>query len=408
LRKVKSTLIFVLLGLTTAVVVVSLLVTLFLPTLLRRFACAPYGIRCAAGQAKIHLHLNLITNLVIHNLTVFEQDGRGVVLQAKRLAVTLDLPRLILTRRMMPTEVRIDRPKLLLRQLDDGRWNLLALVQEVRKHWRPTTRVSPVQFPSISINAGAVQIGARRVTDLNLSLEPKPAPQLFGVQVRAAVEGRPIQVTGVVSESLEGEVQVQGPEITLTGAARSWKPRAALRFRLDLTAHSLNISEWTLEDEGAMARGTAAIRYAEVMPDKIRGWRAGAMWRNWLPKFTVSLDRSRNQTIASATSSGKTTFSVGPEDESYKVGFGFTWDFANLVWNPDQISIDNRSRLMVQLRQDILEEVTRLYFERKRLLAEFQGNPTGDTILLHERDLRVEEATAQLDALTGGWFSLHK
>ena len=149
----------------------------------------------------------------------------------------------------------------------------------------------------------------------------------------------------------------------------------------------------------------AAIRYAEVMPGKIRGWRTGAMWRNWLPKFTVGLDRSRNQTIASATSSGKTTFSVGPEDESYKVGFGFTWDFANLVWNPDQISIDTRSRLMVQLRQDILEEVTRLYFERKRLLAEFQGNPTADPVLLHERRLRVEESTAQLDALTGGWFS---
>lgn len=277
MRKVTSTLIFVLLGLTTAVVVVSLLLTLFLPTLLRRFACAPYGIRCAAGQAKIHLHLNLITDLVIHNLTVFEQDGRGVVLQAKRLAVTLDLPKLILTRRVMPTEVRIDSPELLLRQLDDGRWNLLALAQEVRKHWRPTTRVSPVQIPSISIHAGAVQIGARRVTDLNLSLEPKPAPQLFGVQVRAAVEGRPIQVTGVVSESLEGEVQVQGPEITLAKAARSWKPRAALRLRLDLTAHSLNISEWTLEDEGAMARGTAAIRYAEwplAYEMTVGAWRA--------------------------------------------------------------------------------------------------------------------------------------
>ncbi len=149
----------------------------------------------------------------------------------------------------------------------------------------------------------------------------------------------------------------------------------------------------------------AAIRYAEVMPNKIRGWRAGAMWRNWLPKFTVNLDRSKDQTIASSTSGGKTTFSVGPEDESFKVGFGFTWDFANLVWNPDQVSIDTRSRLMVQLRQDILEETTRLYFERKRLLAEFQGNLTADSVLLRERQLRVEELTAQIDALTGGWFS---
>lgn len=149
----------------------------------------------------------------------------------------------------------------------------------------------------------------------------------------------------------------------------------------------------------------AAIRYAEVMPGKIRGWRAGALWRNWLPKFTINLDRSKDQTIASSTSGGKTTFSVGPEDESFKLGFGFTWDLANLIWNSDQVSIDARSRLMVQLRQDILEEVTRLYFERKRLCAEFQGNPTGDAVLLRERRLRIEETTAQLDALTGGWFS---
>ena len=87
------------------------------------------------------------------------------------------------------------------------------------------------------------------------------------------------------------------------------------------------------------------------------------------------------------------------------MGFGLSWDFANLIWNSDQISIDTRSRLMVQLRQDILEEVTRLYFERRRLCAEFQGNPTSDAILLHERRLRIEEVSAQLDALTGGWFS---
>jgi hypothetical protein len=55
---------------------------------------------------------------------------------------------------------------------------------------------------------------------------------------------------------------------------------------------------------------------------------------------------------------------------------------------------------MVQLRDDILEEVTRLYFERKRLLAEMKDK---------ERDirkqLRVEELTAYIDALTGGEFS---
>lgn len=150
-----------------------------------------------------------------------------------------------------------------------------------------------------------------------------------------------------------------------------------------------------------------AIRYAEVMPEKIQRWRTGAALRNWIPKFTLSLDQDTDTTVVSSTSGGKTSFSVGPEDRSVGVGFGFTWDLANFIWNPDQTSIDVRSRLMVQLRQDILEEVTRLYFERKRLMAEFEGNPTQDAILQKERSLKIEEVTAQIDALTGGWFSRH-
>ncbi|MGB4782782.1 hypothetical protein, partial [Candidatus Methylomirabilis sp.] len=139
MRKLKSTLIVLLLGLTTAVVVGVLLLTLILPTLLQRFACAPYGIRCAVGQASIRPRPNLTADLVIDHLTLFDPDGRGVALQVKRLAATLNIPALILTRQVMPTEVRIESPELLLRQLDDGRWNLVALAQEIRQHLRSTT-----------------------------------------------------------------------------------------------------------------------------------------------------------------------------------------------------------------------------------------------------------------------------
>ncbi len=149
----------------------------------------------------------------------------------------------------------------------------------------------------------------------------------------------------------------------------------------------------------------AAIRYAEVMPEKISRWRWLAQLRNLIPRFTVGLDQDRDTTIASSTSAGKTTFAVGPEDESVSLDFGFTWDLANLVWDSAQTSIDVRSRLMVQLRREVLQEVTRLYFERQRLLAEFEANPTDDPLLQRERALRLEELTAQLDALTGGLYS---
>ena len=41
-----------------------------------------------------------------------------------------------------------------------------------------------------------------------------------------------------------------------------------------------------------------------------------------------------------------------------------------MIFSTEQTSIDVRSRLMVQLRDDILDEVTRLYFERRRLQLE--------------------------------------
>ncbi len=60
---------------------------------------------------------------------------------------------------------------------------------------------------------------------------------------------------------------------------------------------------------------------------------------------------------------------------------------------------------MVQLREDILNEVTRLYFERRRLQMELASNKSITTTQAIEKDLRLQELTASIDALTGGTFS---
>lgn len=149
----------------------------------------------------------------------------------------------------------------------------------------------------------------------------------------------------------------------------------------------------------------AAVRYAEVQPEKITQWRRQARWRAFFPKLTLGIDQDTDSTIASATASGKTTFSVGPKDRRAGVSLGFTWELGDFIWNPAQTSIDVRSRLMVLLRQRLLEEVTRVYFERQRLCSEFEAHPADDPQLRRERDLRIEELSAHLDALTGGWYS---
>lgn len=152
----------------------------------------------------------------------------------------------------------------------------------------------------------------------------------------------------------------------------------------------------------------AAVRYAEVAPEKIRRWRWLAQLRNFVPRFSVDIDRDRSSTISSLSSKGERLFFVGPERRDTSIDFGFTWDLANFVWDPAQTSIDARSRLMVKLRNEILEEVTELYFERKRLRAEFEANPTDDPTIRRERRLRLEKLAGRLDALTDGLYSRNR
>jgi len=159
----------------------------------------------------------------------------------------------------------------------------------------------------------------------------------------------------------------------------------------------------------------AAIKYAEVEPEKIKRWRSQAAKRALLPHLTVSTDRDNNRTASSSIwgiygsngSPGK--YFVGPDDETKydnkNWGVSLTWELGDLIYSDDQTNIDVRSRLMVELRDDILDEVTKLYFERLRVKIELDNLSIEDRKKRLEKELRLEELTASLDALTGGYFS---
>lgn len=140
-----------------------------------------------------------------------------------------------------------------------------------------------------------------------------------------------------------------------------------------------------------------AIRYAEVYPEKIKNWRTQARLKAFVPELDLNYDK----TVSVSTNPSYKESVVGPRDW----GISLKWDLAELIWSTDQTSIDVRSRLMVQLRQDILDEVNRLYYERRRVKLGLLLNPPKDSKELLDKQLRLDELTAGLDGLTGGYFS---
>lgn len=60
----------------------------------------------------------------------------------------------------------------------------------------------------------------------------------------------------------------------------------------------------------------------------------------------------------------------------------------------------------MELRDDILDQVTKLYFERIRVARELSYMAPREA-KRGDKELRLAELTAQLDGMTDGYFSKH-
>ena len=89
--------------------------------------------------------------------------------------------------------------------------------------------------------------------------------------------------------------------------------------------------------------------------------------------------------------------------QEYKVRL--VWDLDKLVMSSERIRVINEAQDLVKLRDKVLSEVTRLYFERRRLQVERLLAPKADLMARVREELRLMELTANIDALTGGAFS---
>ena len=59
----------------------------------------------------------------------------------------------------------------------------------------------------------------------------------------------------------------------------------------------------------------------------------------------------------------------------------------------------------MELRNDILDQVNKLYFERLRVKSELDKLALEDRNKRFDKQLKFQELTASLDALTSGYYS---
>lgn len=148
----------------------------------------------------------------------------------------------------------------------------------------------------------------------------------------------------------------------------------------------------------------AALRYFRVDPANFDRLRRTASTRAWLPTFAAGYRMDDTTTaqedigLAGGSVQGLNTDSLS---RTNTVSIGAVWDLRELVFNPAEVQVYG----LIGVQRDLMLETTRIYYLRRQLFVRFLNNPPRDPLASEALTLRVEEFTALLDVLTGGWFS---
>jgi hypothetical protein len=154
----------------------------------------------------------------------------------------------------------------------------------------------------------------------------------------------------------------------------------------------------------------AALRYLDLKPERIATLRRGVARRGWLPIVAIRgiAERYRGRTSdydEAYISGGLRELHDSDRDHArdLELQLTFSWDLGDVAYHPEAIDVSREAREIIELRDDVLDEITQLYFERRLVLAEIASlaEPASSGVL----QLRAAQLAAGIDAWTGGWFS---
>ncbi len=149
-----------------------------------------------------------------------------------------------------------------------------------------------------------------------------------------------------------------------------------------------------------------AVEYADASPEVVDRWLRASKQAYLLPKLDLQyrkeLDATDDYVYDSADRSELTDTTLDDND-SYEVKL--EWRLDKLVMSSERIRVIDQAQDLVKLRDRVLEEVTRVYFDRRELQVAMLLDPADTLAGRVAAELELEALTARLDALTGARFS---
>jgi hypothetical protein len=167
----------------------------------------------------------------------------------------------------------------------------------------------------------------------------------------------------------------------------------------------------TLEAEPSIQEvHKAALKFYHAEPSTISSMRLRAQLKSLLPDVHVRYRQSSNGVFIDKfdfLQGDPTLNNMVGQDESKGDVTEFqvsgSWSLSRLLFNPEVLDVAS----LAALQEGILKEVTRLYYTRRRLQIDLILSDPKDPGTRLSKELRIDQLTATLDALTNSLFRTH-
>ena len=156
-----------------------------------------------------------------------------------------------------------------------------------------------------------------------------------------------------------------------------------------------------------------ALQYAALHPEIFKSMRQRSRVQAVLPQLTMRVTSDLDQEDRALTRFDETN-STRPQNISATETSGndlqlyaeARWKLNESIFNYQETAVMRENRYSAKERQKLLQTVTQVYFERKRALIKMRpAKPGSEAEALAQ--LKITQIEAELDALTGGWFTKH-
>jgi hypothetical protein len=200
----------------------------------------------------------------------------------------------------------------------------------------------------------------------------------------------------------EREILLAGPRGVLRGELHAHLPASR-------DAAAATVAALPVREPSVLAVQRAALRYLALEPERSQSLGRRARRSALAPTLElfggIGGDRRRERDWDETFTSGLDRTFLDRRRErarDFDAGARLTWLLGGAIYHPEEIDASRETREWIELRDEVLDEIAQLYFERRRALLDLARE--RDAHLAARLALRADELAAGLDAWTGGWW----